>query len=332
LARTPIIIDCDPGQDDAINLFLAFASPFEVELLGITTVSGNCALELAQRNARMICEMCGRFAVPVFAGCDRPLVVRPIRAEHVHGASGIDGVEVFEPTVPLQAMHAADFIVDRVRNRGARKITILATAPLTNIAVALKKAPDIVDGVERIILMGGAMREGGNITPSAEFNMRVDPHAAQAVFSSGLEVVALGLDVTHRLLANRRRLEAISSVGNPIAQATRSMLAYSERFDTAKYGTDGAPLHDPVTMAYLLQPGLFETKRVSIRVETAPSLSIGHSAVDYWGVTSDERNVAWAVSVDADGFFELLRTRLAAFGSCALERRLNATYRNRGLA
>ena len=310
-SATPVIIDCDPGQDDAINLFLAFSSPDEVDVRGITTVAGNCALALAQRNARMICEMCERTDVRVFAGCDQPLIVRPVRAEHVHGKTGIDGIDVFEPRVPLQSQHAADFIVEQARRD--ERLTIVATAPLTNIAVALRKAPDIVHGIERIILMGGAMREGGNITPSAEFNMRVDPHAAQAVFSSGIPIVALGLDVTHRLLGTSDRLRVLGALGNRIATATRDMLAFSERFDVAKYGTDGAPIHDPATMAYLLRPDLFEVRSVSVQVETASPLTIGHSAIDYWGVTSNERNVSWATSVDAEGFFDLLRDRLGRF-------------------
>jgi purine nucleosidase len=314
MSPAPIIIDCDPGQDDAINLFLAFASPEDVEVRGITTVAGNCALPLAQRNARMICEMCDRPDVPVFAGCDRPLVIRPVRAEHVHGKTGIDGIEIFEPAMPLQDMHATDFIVQQVRSSGPEKLTIVATAPLTNIAVALQKAPDIAGSIERIVLMGGAMREGGNITPSAEFNMRVDPHAAQAVFSSGIPIVALGLDVTHMLLATGERVHAFSELGNDIARVTRDMLAYSERFDVAKYGTDGAPLHDPVTMGFLLRPDLFTTRQVSIQVETASPLTLGHTAVDYWGITTNERKVARATSVDAPGFFDLLLDRLGRFG------------------
>lgn len=315
MSAIPIIIDCDPGQDDAINIFLAFASP-EVDVRGIATVAGNCALALAQRNARMICQMCGRLDVPVYAGCDRPLLIHPVRAEHVHGKSGMDGIDLFEPSVPLQSEHASDFIIRQARNE-AGQLTIVATAPLTNIAVALQKAPDIAGFIDRIVLMGGAMREGGNITPSAEFNMRVDPHAAQAVFSSGIPIVALGLDVTHRLLATRQRLASIAQLGNPIANATCDMLAFSERFDMAKHGTEGAPLHDPVTMAFLVRPDLFETRQVSIQIETASPLTIGHSAVDYWGVTSNERNVQWATSIDADGFFGLLTERLGRFGDLA---------------
>ena len=314
MSAIPIIIDCDPGQDDAINLFLAFASPDEVDVLGITTVAGNCTLALAQRNARMICEMCGIEDVPVHAGCDRPLLVRPVRAEHVHGKTGIDGLDVFEPHIPLQEDHASDFIIERAREDKTGRLTIVATAPLTNIAVALNRAPDIVGQISRIVLMGGAMREGGNITPSAEFNMRVDPHAAQTVFSSGIQIAAFGLDVTHMLLATRDRLSSLAALDNPIANATGEMLAFSERFDVAKYGTDGAPLHDPVTMAYLLRPDLFQTKKVSIQVETGSRMTLGHTAVDYWGVTSNERNVAWATTVDAEGFFDLLLDRLGRFG------------------
>jgi purine nucleosidase len=313
MLRNSVIIDCDPGQDDAINLFLAFASPEEVEVRGLTTVAGNCALDLAQRNARIICEMCGRFDIPVFAGCDQPLLVRQMRAEHVHGKTGIDGIDAFDPIVPLQSTHASDYIIEQARHCASGTLTIVATAPMTNIAVALEKAPDIAQRIKRIVLMGGAMREGGNVTPSAEFNMRADPHAAQVVFSSGVPIVALGLDVTHMLMATAERLNFLSNFQNPIARATCDMLAFSERFDKAKYGSDGAPLHDPVTIAYLLRPELFETRQVSIQIETASALTLGHTAVDYWGITSNERNVSWATSVDAQGFFDLLFERLGRF-------------------
>lgn len=323
MTATRIIIDCDPGQDDAINLFLAFASPDEVELLGITTVAGNAPVALTQRNARLICELAGRPDVPVHAGCAAPLSVAPLTAEHVHGATGIDGLAVHEPAMPLRPEHSVDFLVTSLLGADA-PLTLVATGPLTNLAVALTREPAIISKIERIVLMGGAMREGGNITPSAEFNMRADPHAADIVLRSGVPIVMLGLDVTHELLVTRARLARMKTIGNPVAIAAHDMLAFSERYDLAKYGKDGAPLHDPCTMAYLLKPELFRTRPCSVAVETGSPLTLGHTAVDFWGITAGRRSVEWAYEVDADDFFDLLFDRLARFALARVVERRSA--------
>lgn len=317
LTKLPLIIDCDPGQDDAVNLFLAFASPEEVDVIGVTTVAGNSPVHLTQRNARLICELAGRADVPVYAGCAEPLLLPPISAEHVHGESGIDGIELFEPAAPCQAMHAVDFLIEAAMADRAGPLTIVATGALTNIAVALIKEPAIRTRIERIILMGGAMREAGNITPSAEFNMRVDPHAAQRVFASGIPIAVLSLDITHQVLVTSERLRRIREIGNPVARATHDMLTFSERYDVAKYGSDGAPLHDPCTMIYLLRPDLFRSRKCSVVVETASPLSVGHTAVDFWGVTDRPKNVDWVYEVDANGFFDTLFERLSRFPATA---------------
>jgi purine nucleosidase len=310
----PIIIDCDPGQDDAVALFLAMASPEQVEILGITTVTGNVPLELTQRNARMICDIAGREDIRVFAGCERPMQLEPITAEYIHGATGIDGVDVFEPSTPLQATHAVDFIVDTLLAAEPDSVTICPTGPMTNIATAIERQPAILPNVRRIVSMGGAMREGGNRSPSAEFNILADPHAARIVYDCGRPVTAFGLDVTHQVLSTRERVARIAALGNAVADATAGMLSFFHRYDTKKYGSEGAPLHDPCTIAWLLQPDLFKTKRVNLSVETESALTLGHTAVDFWEVTDRPPNVDWAHEVDADGFYELLVTRLARFG------------------
>ncbi len=313
MAALPIIIDCDPGQDDAINLFLAFASPAQLDVRGVTTVAGNAPLSLTHRNARLLCELAGRDDLSVYAGCPGPMVVTPMHAGHVHGESGIDGLPIYEPRMPVQGQHAVNFIIETCLAAVAAPITLVATGPLTNVATALVMEPGIVHGIARVVLMGGAMREAGNITPSAEFNMRADPHAADIVMRSGLDIVAFGLDVTHQVLTTQTRLGQILALDNPVAEAAHGMLAFFNRYDSAKYGSDGAPLHDACTVAYLLKPELFVTRRCSIQVETCSPMSLGHTAVDFWGVTAADCNVEWAHAVDADALFELVLEKLSCF-------------------
>jgi purine nucleosidase len=294
MSRQSIIIDCDPGQDDAVALFLAMASPEELEILGITAVAGNVPLELTQRNVRLMCDIAGRGDIPVFAGCDRPMVRELLTAEKVHGKTGIDGVDIVEPETPLQDRHAVDFIVETLRAAEDESVTLVPTGPLTNI--------------------GGAMREGGNYSPSAEFNILVDPHAADIVFTCGRPITSMGLDVTHQVLSTRARVERIRKLGSPVAEATAGMLGFFERHDSKKYGVEGAPLHDPCTIAWLIAPELFEGKFCNLSVETRSELTMGHTAVDFWHVTDRPPNVNWIYSVDADGFYDLLTGRLARFG------------------
>jgi len=251
-----VIIDCDPGQDDAVALFLAMSSPAELDILGITTVAGNVPLELTQRNARMMCDVAGLTDLPVYAGCERPMVLEPITAEYIHGNTGIDGVDVFEPDTPLQHGHAVDFIIDTLLAADKGTVTLVPTGPMTNVATAIQREPAILESVQEIVAMGGAMREGGNRSPSAEFNVLVDPHAADIVYNSGKPVTAFGLDVTHQVLSTRERVARIRALDNAVAVATADMLSFFHRYDTKKYGSEGAPLHDPCTIAWLLQPDL----------------------------------------------------------------------------
>jgi len=309
-----LIIDCDPGQDDAVALFLAMSAPDELEVLGVTTVAGNVPLELTQRNARMMCDIAGRTDMRVYAGCEKPMQLEAITAEYIHGNTGIDGVDVFDPETPLQDGHAVDFIVETLRSAKKGTVTLIPTGPMTNIATAIQRDPGILDAVDRIVSMGGAMREGGNRSPSAEFNVLVDPHAAEIVYNCGRPVTAMGLDVTHQVLSTRQRVARIRDVGNDVAEATAGMLSFFHRYDTKKYGSEGAPLHDPCTVAWLLRPELFDTKRCNLSVETSSELTLGHTAVDFWHVTDRPHNVEWTYAVDAEGFYDLLVERLAWFG------------------
>ncbi|MGB5580259.1 MAG: nucleoside hydrolase [Woeseia sp.] len=313
MGARPVIIDCDPGQDDAINLLLAFAARDELGILGVTTVAGNVPLALTERNARLMCDIGGREDVPVFAGCDRPLQRKLITAENVHGRSGIDGIEISTPRTPLQSAHAVDFIINTLEAAAPDSMTLVPTGPLTNIATAITRQPSILDAVHEIVLMGGALREGGNTTPSAEFNILVDPHAAEIVFGCGRPIVAMGLDVTHQVPANRARVARIRAIKTAPAQATAGMLEFFSRYDSKKYGADGAPLHDPCTVAYLLRPELFELRHCNIAIEVKSELTMGHTAVDYWGVSGREPNAHWAYKIDADGFYDLLSEKLASY-------------------
>ena len=309
-----IIIDCDPGQDDAVALFLAMASPDELDLLGITTVAGNVPLALTQRNARQMCDIAGHPDIPVYAGCAQPMLRPLVTAEYIHGETGINGIDAIEPVTPLRSGHAVDFIIESLLDADAASITLVPTGPLTNIATAIEKEPTILSRIEQIVLMGGAMREGGNRTPSAEFNILVDPEAADIVFRCGRPITALGLDVTHQVLSTEDRVERIKSLKNPVAQATAGMLRFFHRYDTEKYSSQGTPLHDPCTIAYLLRPDLFEGKMCNISVETKSELTLGHTAIDFWHVTDRPVNANWIYAVDSDGFYDLLTERLARFG------------------
>lgn len=311
MSARKIIIDTDPGQDDAVALLLALASPAEIDLLGITCVAGNVPLPLTQKNARIICEVAGKTDVPIHAGCDAPMRRPLVTAEHVHGKTGLDGPELFEPTLPLARPHGVDFIIDTLRREEAGSVTLCTLGPLTNIATAFERAPDIVPKVNELVMMGGAYFEVGNITPAAEFNIYVDPEAAEIVFKSGVSLVVMPLDVTHKVLATRARVEALRGIGSKVGIFTADMLDFFERFDVAKYGSDGGPLHDPCVIAYLLKPALFQGRHINVEIETESKLTLGMTVADWWQVTERAPNAMFMGDVDSDGFFALLTERIA---------------------
>ncbi|OJU91979.1 MAG: nucleoside hydrolase [Shinella sp. 65-6] len=305
-----IIIDTDPGQDDAAAIMLALGSP-ELDILGITTVAGNVPLSRTSTNARIILEFCSRPDIKVFAGADRPIARPLVTAEHVHGKTGLDGPDLHEPQMPLQAQHAVDFIIETLKREPSGTVTLCTLGPLTNIATALEKAPGIAGRVRELVMMGGGFFEGGNITPAAEFNIYVDPEAAAAVFRSGIPIVMMPLDVTHKVLTLKSRVETLREIGNRPALALVAMLEFFERFDVEKYGSDGGPLHDPTVIAYLLKPALFGGRDCNVEIETASPLTAGMTVVDWWQVTGRRHNARVMRDVDADGFFALLTERVA---------------------
>ena len=305
MATTPIIIDCDPGVDDAIALMLALRAP-ELAVQAITTVAGNVPLALTQRNARQICELLERENIPIYAGCPRPLVRSLITAEDIHGKTGLEGATLPSPSLPLQPPHAVNFLIDTLRST-SEPLTLATLGPLTNIAVALIQAPDIIQGIERIVMMGGGLTHG-NITPVAEFNIYVDPHAAHVVFAAGIPITLLSLDITHQVLTTPARLAAMRQIGNAVSEVAVAMLSHYGKTDEQRLGTVGAPLHDPCVMAYLLNPDLFTTYAGQVRVELNSSLTLGQTVVSRQ--PAEPCSVDIVDTVDAAGIYELLTKHL----------------------
>jgi purine nucleosidase len=304
----PIIIDTDPGQDDAVALLLALASPEDLEVLGITTVGGNVPLELTVRNALIMTELARRTDVAVHRGCAGPMARPLVTAEYVHGDTGIDGADFVEPTTPASPVHAVDFMIEAIMAR--EQTTVCTLGPMTNIATALAREPTLADRIGQVVLMGGGFFEGGNRTPAAEFNIYVDPEAADLVFRSGVDVVMMPLDVTHRALTSPDRIDAFSAMGTAAGDAVAGMLRFFERYDIERYGTEGAPLHDPTVIAYLLRPDLFDGKRCHVAIETTSELTRGMTLVDWWDLLRQEPNCQVMRTIDDDGYFALLTERI----------------------
>lgn len=308
MTRTPILIDCDPGQDDAVMLMLAMASP-ELEILGITAVGGNVPLARTEANARRICELMGRTDIPVHAGCDRPLVRPLVTAAHVHGESGLNGLDLPAPTMPLQPRHGVDFIIDTLRRRD--DVVLCPVGPLTNIAMALVKAPDIARRVKRIVLMGGAIA-GGNVTACAEYNIYADPEAAELVFRSGAPVTMIGLDCTHQALIGPSEIAALKAAGSVAARATVAMFDFPQRWKPQLYGGRiGFPVHDACVIGHLIQPGVFAGRACHVAVETLSPLTLGQTVVDWHGRHGAAANAEVIRDVDAPRFLGELVARLS---------------------
>jgi purine nucleosidase len=309
-AQHRIIIDTDPGQDDAVAILLALASP-EIEVLGVTAVAGNVPLALTAKNARKICELAGRADIKVYAGAIRPLVRSLVTAEYVHGKTGLDGPDLPEPKMAIEKHHAVDFLIETLMTHPPGEITLCVLGPMTNIALALIRAPSIAPRIKRIVAMGGGFFEGGNTTPAAEFNIYVDPHAAHVVFTSGIPVTLIPLDCTHGMLTTKARIAKFKAMNNRVGPAVAALLEFFERFDESKYGTDGGPLHDPCVIAWLLKPELFKAKDVNVAIEHSSELTMGMTVIDWWRVTGKPANATVLRSGDADGFFALLTERIA---------------------
>jgi len=311
VTRTALIIDCDPGVDDAIALFLAFAAPERFELLAVTTVAGNVEAELTARNARLIRQIAGRQDVPVYVGAAAPLVRPPIVADHFHGESGLGRLAVFEPDAPAAQGEAAQAIVDLVMSRPPGAVSIAVMGPMTNLALAMRREPALAGRLATVVAMGGARREGGNITASAEFNIYADPHAADEVFASGCRAVVLGLDATHQVRATPERVARVRAIDTAAARTVAELLDFSVDTERRFVGDDSPPMHDPCTIAWLLAPEAFTAVPVDLRVETTSPLTMGHTAVEFRLKDPAAATVRWVTQVDAEVVFEVIFERLA---------------------
>ena len=309
MARS-IIIDCDPGVDDAIALLLAIAHPTELNILGITTVAGNVPLDYTSQNALKICALANT-NIPVYAGCPRPMLRALSTAADIHGATGLQGTELPNPQQSLMVQHAVAFLIDTLQQT-SEPITLATLGPLTNIAVALIQAPQIAHKIDRIIAMGGAITHG-NITPAAEFNIYVDPHAAQVVFASGIPITLITLDTTHQVLTTPEHLARFRTLATPVSVAAANLLTHYGTSDIKRYGMPGAPLHDPCVIAYLLKPELFTFKPTYTTIDITSPDNIGRTVIDWWGRTDHPPNTEVADSVDAAGIYELLTRTLADY-------------------
>jgi inosine-uridine nucleoside N-ribohydrolase len=306
----PVLLDCDPGHDDAMAILLALASP-EVEVLGLTTVAGNQTLPKTTANALRVLEFVERADIEVAAGADRPLLRELGVAADVHGETGLDGPDLPPPAGTPVAAHAVDFLAERL-TAAPGPITLVPTGPLTNIALLLARYPDVVAKIERVVLMGGAIAEG-NVTPAAEFNIWADPEAAARVFASGLDITMVGLDVTHRALltdAHATRLRAAGRVGTLVAE----LHAFYSRVHRERYGWNGAPVHDAMALAHVVRPGLVTTLERNVEIDCESQLCRGRTVVDLWQRTGRPANAHVATEVDAAAFLDLLIERYASLG------------------
>lgn len=320
MKKIPLIIDCDPGLDDAIAILMTLASPEEIDLLGITTVSGNTPVQQIQENARRICELAKRSDIKVFQGCSRPFFVKSsshnttYKATDIHGETGLGGCKLPAPTMPLQSQDAVHFIIETLLN-APEKITVAPMGPLTNIACALIMEPRIKDKIEKFILMGGSIGLG-NMTPTAEHNFYSDPQAAYAVFMSGVPIVMIGLDTTRQIQVSSEWLKKIERLNTPISQAIIDMLSYYHRPDAIlEPGVSSGVLHDPNVIAYLLKPDLYQGRETHVEIDISSTIMAGRSTVDWYGKRNYKSNAYAINKVDAEGFFNLLTERLKRFSS-----------------
>ncbi len=310
--RRTVIIDCDPGQDDAIAILFALGEKDRLDVRALTAVAGNVPLDLTARNARIVRDWAGRTkSLPVYAGCPRPLMRELITAANVHGKTGLEGVELHEPLAPLAAQHAVAWLVDTLRAAAPKSVTICALGPLTNLATALTEAPEIRESLREIVLMGGAFFERGNITPAAEFNIYVDPQAAQIVFSSGVPIVVLPRDVAVKAPITPARIEPIRAIGNRCGGIVADIMAAEVAYNKGRRGIEEAPMYDPTATGYLIDPTLFKGRQVNVVVETTGQWTLGETVVDWNGRSGRAPNATWVTEVDADAFYAALRENIA---------------------
>ena len=306
----PIIIDTDPGTDDAVAILLALAAP-ELEVLGLAAVAGNAPLAATERNARAVLELAGRTEIPVYAGCPRPIGGGAITAAHAHGEGGLGSLDLPPPQMALQPVHGVDFLIETLRASAPRSVTVCALGPLTNIAAALIKAPDIAQRIAELVVMGGASYALGNTTPCAEFNIHADPVAAAVVFGSGAAITLIPLDLTHQVMSTPERIEGVRVLGNRCGSAAALLMSPPRARTTGGGQPPTYALHDPCVIGYLLAPELFDGVETNVAVETQSPLTVGMTVIDWRGISGRPRNARVMTKIDADRFYALLTERLA---------------------
>lgn len=309
--RVALIIDCDPGVDDAVGLLLALALPARLDVRAITTVAGNVNAVLTARNARLLAELAGRPDVPVHAGCDRPLVRPPVEAGDFHGETGLGNLPILEPQTALASGHAALALASAIMNAPSQTFTIAMMGPMTNLALAMRLEPAIAGRIKRVVAMGGARSEGGNITASSEYNIHADPHAAQIVLSAGTPLTLIGLDATHQVRSTTARTAALRARGGAMAETAAGLMAFSNAVEATHSPIDGAPLHDPCTIAAILRPDLFTTRPAHVSVELASPVTLGHTAIEFRTRFVEPMHIDWVTAIDAKGVFDLLEEALS---------------------
>jgi inosine-uridine nucleoside N-ribohydrolase len=307
--RQPIVLDCDPGHDDALAILLAAADP-SLELLAITTVAGNQSLDKTTFNARQICSVAGIRGVPIAAGCDRPLVRSRIASPEIHGESGLDGPAFGAPSVPIDPRHAVEVILEA--SRAHEGLVLIPTGPLTNVATALARDPDLAQRLRRIVLMGGAIGLG-NVTPAAEFNIAADPEAARAVFESGVPITMVPLETTHQALATPAVIDRIAALDFPLARVCVELLGFFAETYLRVFGFAAPAVHDPCAVARVIDPSLVPTQRMRVDIETAAEFSYGRTVCDLYGVTGREANAEVGTGLDVERFWDLLIGALASY-------------------
>ena len=305
-----VLLDCDPGRDDALAIAMLLASAAEIELAGITAVAGNVPLALTYRNARFICDLCGFPGMAVYAGADKPLARQPVTGTRAHGESGLEGMKVDAPPVAVEPGGAIRFMTETLRAARDGEITLVAIGPLTNVAILAAESPELLPKIRQIVIMGGASRAGGNVTPAAEFNIFADPHAAARVFDCGRPMTVVSLDATHQVLATPAHAERLMRAGGEPARRLAALLRPASHSRTARFGPDRLPIHDPCAIAWLLQPEFFWAEPVPVAVETEGAHTLGATVVDWWGVTGNFPNAHWVTEVDGEGVLNLLIERI----------------------
>lgn len=305
-----VLLDCDPGRDDALAIAMLLASAAEIELVGITAVAGNVPLALTYRNARFICDLCGFPGMAAHAGADKPLARQPVTGTRAHGENGLEGMEVDAPPVAVEPGGAIRFMTETLHAAEDDEFTLIAIGPLTNVAILVAKSPELLPKIRQIVVMGGASRAGGNVTPAAEFNVYADPHAAAQVLDCGRPTTIVSLDATHQVLATPAHAERLARAGGEPARRLAALLRPAAHSRTTRFGPDRLPVHDPCTIAWLLQPELFRAKPVAVAVETEGTHTLGATVVDWWGATGKPSNANWVTEADGGGVLDLLIERI----------------------